>query len=155
MCLSIYKLTSVMKLCFAAQNVQKLIDDGTLQNSFSGSDPQATQAAIAAFDALAENTSIVLDERKEISPFLRYRREILGHEQMATDLRALTMNLWNGCECKMNLIFSNADQHHMRIALELIASYTRLRNRDTYFTSIVQEIICMEDVANVKEVENA
>lgn len=68
MCYSIYRLTSVMKLCMAANQVQQLIDNGTLAEAFGRNKNGEAHDCIAAFNVLAETSATVADERKDISP---------------------------------------------------------------------------------------
>lgn len=121
MCYSIYRLTSVMKLCLAAGQVQKLIDEGTLAEAFNRNKNGEAHECIAAFNLLQESSATVADERKDISPFLRYRREILAATPIGDHLRELVMNLAGGHSVDLFALFTVADPAHTRIALECIA----------------------------------
>lgn len=121
MCYSIYRLTSVMKLCQAAHKVQQLIDDGTLAEAFGRNKNGEAHESITAFNLLAESAATVADEHKAISPFLRYRREILADTPIGDHLRELVMNLAGGTGVDLFALFSIADAPHTRIALECIA----------------------------------
>ena len=144
MCYSIYRLTSIMKLCMAAQQVQRLIDDGILPEAFNKNRHGEAHECVAAFNLLAESVATVADENKEVSPFLRYRQEILGHYGTAAALRSLTMNLWGGAPCRLGALFMNADPHHARIALECIAAYTQRGENDPHFMRLAEDIRAME-----------
>ncbi len=121
MCYSIYRLTSIMKLCLAAQQVQRLIDDGILPEAFNKNRNGEAHDCVAAFNLLAESAATVADERKDISPFLRYRREILAATPIGDHLRELVMNLAGGHSVDLFALFTVADKAHIRIALECIA----------------------------------
>lgn len=130
MCYSIYRLTSVMKLCMAANQVQQLIDNGTLAEAFGRNKNGEAHDCIAAFNVLAETSATVADERKDISPFLRYRREILADTAAGFHLRELVMNLAGGHSVDLFALFTVADAPHIRIALELIAHTANHPNLD-------------------------
>ena len=141
MCFSVYKQSNILKLCLAAQNVQKLIDDGTLPEAFDKNRHGEAHKAVVAFDLLAKAAAVVVDERKEVSPFLRYRKEIMGGGDTATSLQSVVLNLWGGRHCNLSTLFMNADPHHTRIALECIASYTHHGENDLHFMNLASEIV--------------
>lgn len=144
MCYSIYRITSIMKLCIAAQQVQQLVDNGTLAEAFNKNRKGEAHECVTAFNLLAESVAIVADEHKEVSPFLRYRQEILGNYGTAAALRSLTMNLWGGSPCRLGALFMNADPHHTRIALECIAAYTQRGENDPHFMKLADDIRAMK-----------
>ena len=144
MCYSIYRLTSVMKLCQAAHKVQQLIDDGTLAEAFGRNKNGEAHESITAFNLLAESAATVTDEHKAISPFLRYRSEIMAPGPMAESVRSLVMNLWGGRRCNLSALFMNADPHFTRIALECIASYTHHGENDLHFMAVADLINDLE-----------
>lgn len=147
MCFSIYKQSNVRKLCMAARNVQQIIDDGTLPEAFNKNRNGEAHRAVVAFDVLATTAAAVIEEQKDVSPFLRYRREVLADGDMAKHLRALLFNLWGGRQgLNLSLLFMNADEHHTRIALEMITSYTRHGENDPQFMALAAEIRDMECV---------
>lgn len=143
MCYTVVSLNRLRRLCAAAQNVQALIDDGTIPAAFAKAEVEHDKTlAVAAFDALTENTNQVCEQLKEVSPFLLYRREILTDDERGHGLRRLTLNLWNGAQgLNLSAFFMNADEHHTRIALEMIASYTKLGENDQHFMVLAMEII--------------
>lgn len=144
MCYTVLPKSKVQKLCIAAQAVQQLLDDGTLAAAFVNTDDGAVHKAAAGFDVLAARVDDVLAEQKIVSPFLRYRPEILGHYETAGRLRALVMNLWGGRPVNLSLLFQQADARHTCIALECIASYTHYGENDTFFMTLAAEIIDRE-----------
>lgn len=147
MCFIVLPQRPVRRLFGAAQNVQSLLDDGTLNNAFNKTDHHANTLAVIAFDVLAEGAErlMQMSEMQELSPFLRYRRETLANNDTAVQLRALVLNLWGGLPgLDLSDIFKNADEHHTRIALEMIASYTRHGERDPQFMALTSEIRDME-----------
>ena len=140
MCYSIHKLTGVMRVCMAAQAVQQLIDDGTLAEAFGKNKANEAHQCVAAFNLLQETAAQLLDERKEVSPFIRYRKEILATGDIAGTLRNLVLNLWNGGACNLSYLFRNADPYHTRIALECVAAYTHHGENDRHFMDLAQLI---------------
>lgn len=148
MCYSIYRLTSVMKLCQAAHKVQQLIDDGTLAEAFGRNKNGEAHESIAAFNLLAESAATVTEEHKAVSPFLRYRNEIMADTTIGGHLRKLVMCLSGGFLVDLAALFSIADPHHHRIALELIAAGA-VRPVDQTFIATVQAVIYKTQIEQV------
>lgn len=144
MCYIVLPQRKVQKLCVAAQNIQSLLSDGTLGDAFNKTADNAVTQAVTGFDVLAENVTAILAEQKPVSPFLRYRTEILGQYDTAECLRALVLNLWGGRPCNLSWLFMQADEHHTRIALDLIASYAHYGENDGNFMALAGEIIAAE-----------
>lgn len=140
MCFTIVSQQPLRKLIASAGAVKNLLDDGTMANAFLKGDGHAAQQTATAIQILNENAYGILADQKEVSPFLRYRREILAHYDTAAHLRALVLNLWGGRPANLSLLFMGADDYHTRIALELIAGYTRLGENDSQFMSLASEI---------------
>ena len=141
MCFSVHQTQKVRKLCAAAQHVQALIDDGTMADAFTRGDSEATHTVVTAFDVLALNAGQLANDDKDVSPFLRYRREVLAEGNTAHQLRALVLNLWGGRQAlNLGALFMGSDDYHTRIALEMIAGYTRIGERDPQFMALAAEI---------------
>lgn len=145
MCLSVFNLKTIMKLGHAAQHIQKLVDDGTLAEAFGKNKSGEAHECVTAFNLLGEAAAAVGEEYKEVSPFLRYRKEIMGGGYTPAALRELVMNLWDGRECNLGALLKNSDQHHTRITLECIASYAHLGENDRHFMNMVSEIRDSQD----------
>ena len=145
MCFSIHQTQKVHKLCASAQNIQGLINDGTLADAFTRADGHALNQVVTAFDVLSLSAGMVINDIKDVSPFLRYRRDVLADGNTARHLRALVLNLWSG-RTVVNLytLFNNADEYQTRIALEMVAGYTRLGENDPQFMALAAEIRDME-----------
>jgi len=141
MCFTTLPKQHVNQMIVAAQHLQELLKAGTLDAAFTGNDPDKTATAVAAFDRLQECATRLASEQKNVSPFLRYRREIMGQYETAQRLRALVLNLWGGRPANLSQLFMNADALHTRIALECIASYTTHGENDSQFMSLATEII--------------
>lgn len=141
MCFTVLPARPVQQLVVAAQTIKALMNDGTLTAAFGDAKPDQTQAAIAAFDRLNECATTLAGEQKQVSPFLRYRKEIIGNYETAQRLRELVLNLWGGRQCRLGMLFMTADERHTRIALELIASYTHYGENDSHFMGLASEII--------------
>ena len=145
MCFSIHQTQKVQRLCVSAQAVQALIDDGTLASALNRDDGDANHRVVTAFDVLSLSAGMVINDIKDVSPFLRYRREALADDAIGALLRALVLNLWNGRPgLSLGDLFSNADEHHTRIALEMIAGYSRLGEKDSQFIALAAEIRDLE-----------
>lgn len=142
MCLIVIPSNTLTKLVAAAQAVQSLVDDETLSKAYVLSDEEAQIQSIAAFDKLTECAAGALAEHKDVSPFIRYRKEALDEFNLtAKSLRRLVLNLWNGMEgLNLSALFWNADPLHARIALDMIASYSQRGEKDAAFMDMAREI---------------
>ena len=149
MCYSIYRLTSVMKLCQAAHKVQQLIDDGTLAEAFGRNKNGEAHESITAFNLLSESAATVADERKDISPFLRYRREILADTAAGFHLRELVMNLAGGASVDVFALLTVADAPHTRIALECITHAANHPNGDSATIELRDLILANEQPGRI------
>lgn len=143
MCFIVLQKTAVTRLLGSAQNVQSLLDDGTLFAALQQSTDNSAALAVTAFDVLAENAAAVQAETKEVSPFLRYRKEIMGQYETAGHLRKLVLNLWGGRQVDLSRLFMNADQHHTKIALDCIVAYTDRGENDAIFMKLCSDIIAL------------
>lgn len=141
MCFIVLPKPPVQRLVIAALHVQNLLDNGTLTNAWGEGKPDDINTAVAAFDRLQESATALANEEKSVTPFLRYRQEILGHYETAGRLRALVLNLWGGQPVNLGLLFMNADERHTRIALECIVSYATHGENDSHFMGLAAEII--------------
>lgn len=130
-------------LITAAGVIQQQMNDGIIGNAFCGDNPDHVQDAVTAFDRLNAAAIDLAGESKIASPFVRYRREILGQYETAGRLRNLVLNLYGGAECNLSQLFWHADQLHTRIALECIVSYTQYGENDTFFMTLASEIMDM------------
>lgn len=125
----------------AGNNLLAMIHTGKL---FSESE-EDKNAAIVATDRLEEHIAVatreLADATHAASPFLRYRKEIMGGYSTAVRLQNLVLNLWNSnYPCQNGQLLANADAHHKRIALELFASYARHGENDPHFMAMADEI---------------
>lgn len=142
MCLIVIPSNTLTKLVAAAQAVQSLVDDETLSKAYVHSDEEAQAQAVAALDKLAECAAGALAEHKDVSPFIRFKKEALDETNLtAKGLRRLVLNLWNGMEgLNLSAYFWNADPAYTRIALEMIASYSQRGEKDAAFMDLAREI---------------
>lgn len=125
----------------AARNIQNLMNDGTITAAFDTGNDEQIHTTVSAFDNLTNCAARVSAQDKTASPFIRYRREILGHYETAQRLRAMVLNLWGGQPANQSLLFHGADELHTRIALECIAHYSQYGENDTFFMSLASEIL--------------
>lgn len=146
MCYIVLPKPPVQRLVIAALHIQNLLDNGTLTNAWGEGKPDDINTAVAAFDRLNEAAVALSGEEKAVTPFLRYRQEIMGKYETAFRLRALVLNLWGGRPANLGLLFMNADERHTRIALECIVSYTTHGENDSHFMGLAAEIIDNEPV---------
>ena len=144
MCLIVIPSNTLTRLVAAAQAVQSLVDDETLSKAYVHSDEEAQAQSVAAFDKLAECAAGAMAEHKDVSPFIRYRKEVLvldEYSRTAKSLRRLVLNLWNGMEgLNLSALFWNADPLHARIAMEMLASYSQRGEKDAAFMDLAREI---------------
>lgn len=137
--LSIHSSSEVARLTKAGSDVLALIQSGEMFADTEEAKAGATEAA----DRLEQAISRLMedDHGHTRSPFHRYREEILGGYGTAAKLRALVMHLWNSSyQVRLANLFGCADEHHTRIALELIVSYTRHGERDPNFMNLADHI---------------
>lgn len=146
MCFIVLPKRSVQRLVIAAFHVQNLVNTGKVN---ANGDPDEINTVVAAFDRLNESATEVASEEKVVTPFLRYRQEILGHYETAIRLRALVLNLWGGRPANLGQLLMGADERHTRIALEMITSYTQYGENDSHFMGLASEIIDMEESREV------
>lgn len=130
MCLIVIPSNTLTKLVAAAQAVQSLVDDETLSKAYVHSDEDAQAQSVAALDKLAECTAGALAEHKDVSPFIRYRKEAMDETNLsAMSLRHMVRNLFGGGKTGVDLFeyFMNANPLYRRIALEMITSASQRR----------------------------
>lgn len=144
MCFITLPKLPVQRLILATQHVQNLLNNGTLNNAFGENNPDDINTAVAAFDRLQQASTALANEEKIVSPFLRYRQEILGDYETASRLRCLVLNLWGGQQANLGRLFMEADERHTRIALECIVSYTTYGKKDSHFMDMASEILEMQ-----------
>lgn len=131
----------------AARNIQNLMDDGTIPAAFYlGSDEQI-HTAVSAFDHLTQCAARVSAQDKPVSPFARYRREILGEYETAGRLRDLVLALYTDTHVDLSTLLSEADDHHVRIALECMASFSKEKiDGDSFFLRLADEVEVFETI---------
>lgn len=87
------------------------------------------------------------------NPFEAYRREICGGYSTAYRLAALVKHLYNGAAHAVRLdnLLANADEHHSRIALELMAWYAEHGENCAVFMDLARHLVerdCTPSEAN-------
>lgn len=143
MCFTVLPQRPVQQLLAAANTVQKLMDDGTMTAAFidAFSKPEQTNTVSAAFDRLQECTKALASEQKHVSPFLRYRREILAETLAGQRLRMLVLNLYSEAQIvSLRRIFECCGDHEIRVALECIVYFSANGDRDSQFMTLAMEI---------------
>jgi len=130
----------LQRLLGAAANIQGLMDDGTLAAAFEARDPDCTNQAVTAFDALNTARAIVAEEIKAASQFLRYRREIMADTPAGAALRAMVLSLYGRAAFPIRDVFEHFGEHDCRIALECLTSFATNGDRDSQFMSLGLEL---------------
>ena len=135
---SIYPNRAVSALLIASQAVLDALTAGIFHAEVEPGISQGVAAANALEAAVTHLSDHIPDAD---SPFGKYRHEILGHYSTARRLQGLTLHLWNdGNPVHLASLFGNADGHHTRIALEMIASYATRGENDPAFMRLADEI---------------
>lgn len=91
--------------------------------------------------AYAENATYDLQAAPG-NPFVTYRAEICGRYSTGQRLAALTLHLYNGAAhgVRLDNLLSNADEHHTRIALELLAWYAKHGENCPEFMALARDL---------------
>ncbi len=140
---------SLLRLNTAAKMVLDAINAGYLVAA-EGREAKATDAA----DVLQRAQAMATDTYpSQISPFLRYRREILADTAVGFSLRLLVVHLWSG-DGLINLrrLIEQADPAQIAITIELIESFARNGKRDAHFMTLASEIRDMAQADTSEEI---
>lgn len=140
----------LQRLLGAAANLQGLMDDGTLAAAFEARDPDCTNQAVTAFDALTTARVVVASEIKTASPFLRYRREIMASTPGGMALRLLVMSLYGETHVANRTLFEHFSEHECRVALECLTSFATNGDRDSQFMSLGLELAQSDDDSSIE-----
>lgn len=135
----------LQRLLGASANLQTLMDDGTLAAAFEARDPDCTNLAVTAFDALNTARTVVDEEIKSASPFLRYRREIMAATPAGAALRILVLSLYGRVAVAIRDLFEHFGEHDCRVALECLTSFSANGDRDSQFMSLCLELAQSDD----------
>lgn len=137
---SIHRTNDIKRLTIAAQTMLALIQSGVMLDDTDEAKATSTETADRLEQAL-EPVALACAASTQISPFIRYRSEIMGCYGTAEKLRELVLHLWNS-DNPMNLgrLIGNADKRHTGIVLEMICSYTRLGENDPHFMALAGDI---------------
>lgn len=138
MCFIVLPQTPLRKLLGAAQRLQQLVDDGTIAAASGETAPAATYITISAFDVLADTARAVSCDMRAVSPFQRFRNEILAHSDSGRRLRDLVLEL--------AAIFRDLDDYHTRIALDLITAFANSGEDDVQFKVLANKILIAQGV---------
>ncbi|MDO8933355.1 MAG: hypothetical protein Q7U97_13255 [Rhodocyclaceae bacterium] len=142
-----------MRTTFTVVDIHSIESLLNLTNALAAALPDGSDDAQRAERSIETLREALIDYD---SPFLRHRDVILGHYSTATRLQSLVLHLWNdGNEVRLANLFGNADEKHTRIALELIASYTRHGENDAHFMRLANEIRDMRAAEKARACEMA
>jgi hypothetical protein len=146
--LHIFETSKLTPVLTGAQNLLDMIQTGQLFSEVERDKEDAVLVSDRLQRAIEAAVRELADASHNASPFLRYRKEILGGYSTAIRLQNLVMNLWNdNFPCQMGRLLCNADAKHKRIAFELIASYARHGEGDEHFMQLAEEILDLQQVA--------
>lgn len=131
------------RLIAAALRMQELIDSNTLFEGYDGDETKARRAC-AVLDQFSQAVNAIRAPIRETrpSPFRTYRAQIMGFYSTGQRLASLVLHLYN-CRWDTDLpsLLANADEEHVRIALELLDSYARHGENDPEFMSLARQIL--------------
>lgn len=132
--LNVQDQTQLQRLIAAGNTVLEQVQNGQLF-----ADPTASAVA---YDRLEQAIAAVSGRLlHSVSPFQRYRCEILARTPMGKALRALINNLYDGhAGLDLRQIFLAGDDQTMRIAMELQASYANTNGSCRLFGAMVRDI---------------
>lgn len=129
------------RLLGAARNLINLNTDSTLHRAYIDRDPDAINQTVGSFDALYQAMGAVMEDQKQASPFLRYRREIKEASPYGKALRRLVMAMYGTAEQNnLRSIISELDPLRIRIVLDCLTSFTVHGDRDPFFIETALEI---------------
>lgn len=138
----------MMRLITSSLGVIAAAHDGTL---FHQKSEAQIQKVVDALDRLEEDTELAVKSLpKEVSPFMRYRMEILGNTVASINLRYLICHLSGDKTYQyfdIARVLQELNAHHANIALELIQGFAINPNDATFLLLIdsVKEITNTED----------
>ena len=134
----------VPRLIRAAFELQQLINSNTLFEAYDGDERKAgpSLAAIDEFNAACGQVSAG-EKLEQVSPFVRFRSQILGYYSTGQRLASLVLHLYNGNNWMTDLpsLLGNADEEHTCIALKCIAWYAVHGENDPDFMALAREIL--------------
>lgn len=92
--------------------------------------------------AYAETATYEMVALAQQNPFVAYRAEITGGYSTAQRLAALVLHLYNAARhgVRLDNLLSNADEHHTRIALELLAWYAKHGENCPEFMALARDL---------------
>lgn len=135
----------VPRLIAASCRLQELIDSNTLFAGYDGDESAAKDscAVLEEFTAAVGQVTQMQKLQGMTSPFIRYREQIMGGYSTAYRLASLVLHLYNGNEWTLDIttLLRNADDNHVRIALELMAWYAQYGENDQAFMALAREIL--------------
>lgn len=138
----------MMRLITSSLGVIAVAHDGTL---FHQKSDAQIQKVVEALDRLEEDTALAVKSLpKEVSPFLRYRMEILGNTVAGLNLRYLVCHLSGDKSYQyfdIARVLQEFNSHHAMIALELIHAYAINPHDSTFLLLVVavREAITKEE----------
>ncbi|MDT3735539.1 MAG: hypothetical protein ROZ00_04890 [Denitratisoma sp.] len=136
---SIHDTREVFRLMEAAIAMLDLVQSGEIASEAPEHLAKATSVA-DRLEAAVERLRPSLQAHE--SPFLTHRKQILGGYGTARKLADLTLHLFNdGHPVRLGSLLANADEDHLRIALELVAGYANNGVRDPHFMRLAREIL--------------
>lgn len=140
----------LLRLLGSTQKVLESLNAG----HFSATEGPEAEEACAVSDALALALSeAVAALPSQVSPFLLFRREIMGESDVSAMIRDLVLHLRN-CNnpCNLGRLLAACDLHHTEVVMDLIESFSRNGERDDAFMDVVAEVLQKCHAESAKEV---
>lgn len=132
-------------LIVAALQLHELIESNALFEAYDGDTDEAkAQRACAVLDRFGHAVTAIRAPNAQThpSPFRTYRKQIMGLYSTGQRLASLVLHLYNSrWEPDLPSLLANADEEHVRIALELMASYARNGENDPEFMALARQIL--------------
>lgn len=130
----------MVRLITSSLGVIAAVNDGTL---FHQKTDAQKQKVVEALDRLEEDTELAVKALpKEVSPFMRYRMEILSNTVAGMNLRYLVCHLSGDKEYQyfdIARVLIDFNTHHANIALELIQAFA-INPHDATFLLLVDSV---------------
>lgn len=137
---SIHRTNDIKRLTSAAQTMLALIQSGVMLDDSDAAKALSTETADRLEQAL-EPVALACAASTQISPFIRYRSEIMGCSSTAEKLRELVLHLYDHTPTDIGQLLRGADKKHTGIVLEMICSYTRVGENDPHFMVLASDIL--------------
>lgn len=144
----------LMRLITSSLGVIAVVHNGTI---FHQKTEAQMQKVIDALDKLEEDTELAVKALpKEVSPFLRYRKEILSNTVAGINLRYLVCHLSGDKQYQyfdIGRVVVELNTHHAMIAVELIQNFAINPHDPTFLLLVdaVREAVAKDEISTDTE----